>query len=159
MSVIVSKFFICVISCWQWFIFPEKFLFWFNTEKYRKKTLLTDWRGYITNINFWCKANLESSTYRKLLNLKLSCDLFCLISIKSLKNIWKLFKNLRYRSLKEIGASYEQIFGFTDNAWQKFCRKPKNLVYWTRPESFDVCFCVSFPCFWQKSVFGGKAER
>ena len=30
---------------------------------------------------------------------------------------------------------------------------------WTRPEKFDICFCISFDCYFQKVVFGGETDR
>ena len=30
---------------------------------------------------------------------------------------------------------------------------------WTRPENFDICFCVSFDRYYQKLIFGGQTRH
>ena len=56
---------------------------------------------------------------------------------------------LRYWGLKETGTSYE-----------KYLAKGREIMQnWTRPENFDMCFCVRFDHNCQKLIFGGEIRH
>ena len=54
---------------------PRNSLLWLNTEKYIKNPP-TNCSWNLSNLNFWPKANMQNSTNRKLMNLKLSLNFF-----------------------------------------------------------------------------------
>ena len=56
---------------------------------------------------------------------------------------------LRYWGLKETGTSYEKYFA----------KGRKIMQNWTRPENFDMCFCVRFDQNCQKLIFGGEIRH
>ena len=64
---------------------------------------------------------------------------------------------LRYWVLNETGASCEKIFGLSCNYWQNILsnkKKKKIKQTWASLENFDICFCVSFDHYYEKSNFG-----
>ena len=54
-------------------------------------------------------------------------------------------------------ASYEQRFGLSGNQWQNILTQVRKLSKIEQDQKiFDICFCVSFECYFQTLIFGGE---
>ena len=120
LSLIFWKFFIWILGLKLWFIFPTLALFWRKRQKDTTKVHHNcSWN--LLSICFWPKVNMQNRTYKKLLNLNLFLNLFCLYYHWNLDKGFKFINKVKILMFegdwKELVLKYE----FKKENWTLDC--------------------------------------
>ena len=139
MTRIIWKHFCCSLHFQWWFRFLEKVLIWLKNVISTKKIPINKTESFLkSNIvqNHICKIETWNFNATDLFYIFIKCQRNALLSKKISQN-W---------SLRETGPSHGKKFAFSDNPRQNIWTKIliTSIISITRPEKFDIYFCVFF---------------
>ena len=91
---------------------------------------------------------MQNSTYKNLLNFKLSYNSLGLYFYWKLDKGFGVIKNVNILRFEETRTSYKQIFGFTDNQWPNNSQKDQKTL-----------LSVSFGLYSQNNILKRESEH